>query len=155
MKRRSPIFIIVPLVFIAVGLLVAISGFKTIGKAKESINWPTSNGIIVSSEMGQHRDDDGTTYSADIVYEYIVAEETISGGQIKFGTVNTSKPGDARRWLNQYPKGQEVTVYFDPEDPYESVLMPGVHKSTWFLPGFGIVFSSIGAIVLFAGIRRR
>ena len=38
-----------------------------------------------------------------------------------------------------------MKVYYNEEDPYEAVLEPGVHASTWFLPVFGAVFALFGS----------
>lgn len=154
MKIKNLLIIICSFIIIVIGGLISRSGFYEINKAKESVDWPSSNGIIVSSEMGQDIAEDETIYSANIVYEFKVAKETIRGGRIKFGFVNTGK-SDIRRWLNQYPKGKEVIVYYDPANPYESVLLTGENKTIWILPAFGIVFASFGVLVLLVGVLSR
>ena len=35
--------------------------------AKESVNWPRTQGTVLRSEVVTHRDDDGIKYSADIL----------------------------------------------------------------------------------------
>lgn len=156
MKSKRLMFILLPAVFIVIGVIILANGIKSVAKAKESVNWPSCTGVIVSSEMGRHTDSDsGTTYSADIVYEFTVNSDLISSGKVKFGKVNTSNPSDARKVLNKYPEGKEVVVYYSESDPYESVLEPGVHKSTWFLPGFGLAFASFGAIFMVVGASKK
>lgn len=140
-------------IFVIVGLAVTIFGVLEVLKAQASASWPGAPGIIVASEMSEHYDSDsGTTYSADIAYTFQVAATSYRGDQIKIGEVSTSDADDARHWLNKYPVGAEVLVYYDPAKPGESVLEPGVHASTFFLPGFGFVFATFGALFVCVGL---
>ena len=139
-------------IFVIVGCAIAFFGFSTMQKAKDSESWPSAEGVIVLAEIERHRSDDGTTYSAGVEYEFHVLEELITGNRIKFGKVSTGDPSDARKHLNKYKKGKAVDVFYDQEDPYESVLEPGVHGSTWFMPIFGIAFALFGSIFVLIGI---
>ncbi|MDP2653307.1 MAG: DUF3592 domain-containing protein [Candidatus Omnitrophota bacterium] len=141
-------------IFLIVGLAVMNMGFKQIQKSKLSMTWPTVEGVVSSSDMGRHRDSDrGTTYSADVTYRYVLEGTTYVSSKVRYGSLNTSNPADAQRVLNRYPVGTKVSVHFNPDDPYESVLEPGMHGGVWFFPVFGSVFALVGAGMMFAVSR--
>ena len=50
--------------------------------------------------------------------------------------------------MKRYPAGLHVQVHYDPNDPDESVLEPGPGWSSLFLLLLGLLFLSIGSIVL-------
>ncbi|MCH2204522.1 MAG: DUF3592 domain-containing protein [Lentisphaerales bacterium] len=139
-------------VFVIIGIAVFIFGLKQYSKAKASMDWPQAEGKVISSKVKAHRDSDGTTYGAEINYEYVVDKETITANKVKFGEINTSDSSDASRYVNKYPKGKKVSVYYNTEDVYEAVLEPGVHTSTYFLPGFGLAFALFGGVFVMIGL---
>jgi len=118
-------------------------GYRLVRKARASSKWPSTQGTIESStvdvERERERDSDGdihyeTKFTPNIVYQYQVDGMDFAGDQISFGGTSSSSQSRAYRITNQYPEGAEVTVYFDPEDPQESVLQPGATLGTYVLP---------------------
>ena len=84
-------------------------------------------------------------WHVDVQYEYAV------GGASRRGTQVT--PGDAQSnanlatYASRFREGGSVTVYYDPQDPRRSVLLPGLNGAHWvgltapvLLLGFGGVF---------------
>tara|TARA_B110000003_G_scaffold268715_1_gene298727 strand:- start:1265 stop:1780 length:516 start_codon:yes stop_codon:yes gene_type:complete len=139
--------------FVVIGIVVLILGLRSIFRANESNSWPNAEGVVVSAEMERYTSSDsGTTYGAEIEYEFQFEDQLISGSRVKFGEIKTSDPGDARKYLNKYKVGNKINVYYDPNDLYESVLEPGIHTSTLFVPCIGFVFTLVGSIFLAIGI---
>jgi hypothetical protein len=138
--------------FVIVGVTVFGFGVCQYMRAQDSSNWPSAMGKVIYSDVERRSDEDGTTYSAEVEYEFTVADQLLSGNLIKFGEVNTSNSSHARRIVNRYPVGSEVRVFYDPNDPYLSVLEPGVHASTYFVPGFGLVFAAFGSGFMLFGL---
>ncbi|MBI9019329.1 MAG: DUF3592 domain-containing protein [Phycisphaerae bacterium] len=141
--------------FACIGLGFAGYGLFDIYHALESKNWPTVEGVILSSEMVSHSDDDGNTYSGDIAFDYTVDNILYSSGRVRFGEINTSNPAVVKEIISKYPVSKKVTVYYMPDDPFESVLEPGIYKDIWFKPIFGSVFSGLGFLAIFAVTRSR
>lgn len=140
-------------IFVLIGLGIAIFGFVTMIQAKESPSWPTTEGVITTSKMKSWLDDDGDRmYGADIVYDYRVGGSQLTGRNVKFGKVSTNRSSDAEKVLQKYPEGAQVEVFYNPDEFEVSVLEPGVHASTWFMPVFGLVFASFGFVFLLVGI---
>jgi hypothetical protein len=142
-----------PLPFLTVGALLLFFGVRSYQSAQESSGWPTSPGVVLSSSVDSHRSDDSTTYQAEVLYEYEVSGEKYSSNRIGYGDISTGSPAPAQDLVNQYPSGESVTVYVDPEDPSQSVLQPGVRGGTYFLPGMGLLFTLIG-LILYAVLPR-
>lgn len=124
-------------------------GLRTMKLAHDSSDWPFVSGIIVSSHIDSISGDNGTTYSAEVLYDYTVDNTKYSSNQVALGSYGSSNPGAARQTVNEYPEGKEVSVFYMPNDPEESVLEVGIHGVTYFLPVFGAVFflSGLGMFI--------
>ena len=48
--------------------------------------------------------------------------------------------------------GAKVKVFYSPTDSADSVLEPGVHPSSWFLPLFGCAFIVFPIIMVGVGV---
>ena len=143
---------LLPLVFVLVGGLLLFFGVRQLMRANASQAWPAVTGVVTVAELGKHMchdRDDTTTYSADISYDYVVNDRTYVNGVVNFGAVQTSDPSTARRVLKRYPVGLQVPVYYNPADPQEAVLEPGLQGGSWFLPIFGTIFLIVGVGVFF------
>lgn len=144
-----------PRLFILVGIVFIVIGSNNIYRAYKTSNWPSVQGHITSSEITSHSStytDTATNsvrneivYNAQINYDYVINGITYSNDEVKVGgTIGTNTTAWAREVLNKYPQEKSVNVYYNPEDPYQSVLEKGLHFSTWFSLGLGL------AIFIFA-----
>ncbi len=93
-----------------------------------SVNWQTTQGKIISSKAVVCRSKYSLVdnYVADIIYEYSVSNVLYSSRNI---TYSMDSPivycGNAEKMMKQYPVGMSVLVYYEPENPKNSVLRPG------------------------------
>lgn len=139
-----------PLLFLVVGLILLVIGARQLYQGEQSKAWPTVQGKIAVAELGKRVDRDSdnstvsTTYSADISYDYIVDDVAYVNGDLHFGSVSSSDPSSARRLLQRYPVGKVVTVYYNPAQPQQAVLEPGIAGVTWILPVIGLIFAVVG-----------
>jgi hypothetical protein len=142
---------------ILLGLAFSIPAVKTVMKAKESEGWPIAQATIVSSEVEFSRSSSrSVSKSPNVVYEYYVNKELRSGGRILFGVLNFfgNKTDEC---LEKYKKGAKVIIYYNPDDPDETVLEPGIHMTTWvyciyaFVP---ILFGSLFIwVIIYTGVK--
>lgn len=137
-----------PAIFMLVGGGVFYFGAKSMLSAKASEQWPSVSGVVKVSEVVENSDSDGTTYGAKVKYHYTVAGAEYDADRVKYGEVSTSNSSGAYEVVNSYPVGKKITVYHHPETPEESVLEPGIHGGTYFMPIFGLVFFTVGTLVL-------
>lgn len=147
-------------IFLLLGLGVSYYGYRLIRKARASAQWPAAQGAIESStvdvERERERDSDGdvhyeTKYIPQIVYHYRVDGTDYYGDQVSFGSTSSRNPNRAYRIRDQYSPGMEVSVYYDPENPREAVLQPGVKGTTYIVPVIGVLFALTGGLIL-AGV---
>ena len=98
-------------VFILVGGVILYFGVKSLLAANDSKSWPTVQGKIISSSVDSKRSDKGgTTYHAEVIYEYKVGGQTQSSHDVAFGGYGSSDPSHARSIVNKYPAGSDITV---------------------------------------------
>ncbi len=136
---------LIPLI---VGVLFSVLGVKTIIKAFDSRDWLNCEGTITHSEIitKTSRSNSGTTstrYSPKIQYEYVVEENTYSSSNISFGGRNAGRDY-VQQTVDYYHVGLIVEVYFNPENPTESALEPGVTSGTYMPLAMGLIFMGVG-----------
>jgi Protein of unknown function (DUF3592) len=142
---------IFPWPFILAGGAVLFFGGRGMIRAHESLSWPTVLGVIrhssveVQSSSGSHG---GTTYHADILYEYNVAGVPHSGNRVAYGDYGSSSPSHAQAIVNRYVVNRQVTVHYMPSDPDESLLEPGIQLQAVVIPAFGLIFFVSGVVML-------
>ena len=93
-------------------------------------DWTPMSGTIIASGVDSYRESDGnTTYCLWIEYEYDYENETYSGDMISHSlhssTYDAADCGSGRRNADDYPPGEPITVYVDPNDPNRAVLLTG------------------------------
>ena len=88
--------------------------------------------------------DGGITYRPEVTYHYTVDGREHLASRTRFGDrfgISFSAP--AVRTVRRYPVGSSVTVRYNPEDPAEAVLEPGLN---------GFVLGSAALAFLFVAI---
>ena len=93
-------------------------------------DWTPVSGTIIASGVESYREPDGnTTYCLRIEYEYGYENETYSGDMISHSlhssTYDAADCGSGRRNADDYPPGEPITVYVNPDDPNRAVLLTG------------------------------
>jgi len=152
-KNVTTVFIFSLVFVLAGGATLFLWGIPTIQKAYASQSWPSVQGTITVSNLVTNTDSDGTTYKADIGYNYIASEQTQSGTNVTFGAYSSSNASEMRSIVNRYPLGTSVKVYVDPKDPTNSVLEPGVSLGSFLAAGVGLLFFILGIVMVFQGIK--
>lgn len=137
----------------AVILLAAIVKWRAVTAASK---WPAATGRIVESQAEARRiskssiGDDLIENSevrnfAAVRYAFNVGRAKYQGNRIGFGE-NAGNVGIAET-LKRYPKGAEVTVYYDPANPRNCVLDRDPPSDSFFRSMFGYGLAA-GAIIV-------
>ncbi|QDU32624.1 hypothetical protein KS4_06580 [Poriferisphaera corsica] len=111
--------------------------------------FPTTPGIVTSSNI----DVDSDSYRAKIVFEYEVNGKAYESDTYRFGTIGTSNSGTSKAVKKRFPAGQEVTVYYDANDPERAVLVTGLQKVDYVLCIFLMPFVCVG-IGIWLGVSK-
>ncbi len=135
-------------IFFVVGVAVSWWGWRILQNARVSASWPTTSGQIAYSEVRIDRDEDGTTYHADVTFDYVVDDRRYSADTVNFGEYGSSNRRHAEEIVAQYSVGQAVTVYYNPAEPETAVLEPGVTWSSYLVLGIGLIFACVSFIMV-------
>lgn len=125
-------------------------------KQRASSAFPSVDGTIVESTIVENRDADGTTYTARLRYTYQVGGRDYTADRDRYYTVSAGR-GAARRMVEAHPVGSKVTVYYNPEDPSDALLRPGIAAGDSFMLLFMLPFNIIllGSWIFAANLLRR
>ncbi len=145
-------------IFIMVGIGLALWGLNVLEQSRVSENWPSTNGEVVTSEVREERDEDGTTYYGDVTFQYVINDRRYTADTVSFGQYGGSRK-HAAEIVSRYRPGARVPVYYDPEAPQTAVLEPGVTWSSYLLLVMGLMFAGlpivIGLVAFVSAVRGR
>lgn len=140
------VLVIFGTVFVGVGLAIALGAAWLLERAAAPAEWPTTAGLVITSEVASGTDTDGTRlYWPNVEYRYGVNDSTYVGTRVRAILTRTSSDGPARRVVARYPAGAAVTVFYDPADPSSALLDTDTGAIV------GILFAAAGACVLIGG----
>ena len=135
------------------GLMVFALGFYVIWSMKESILWSIQQHQDLLTTQG--RITESTTYwkskgwNYEIWYEYNVDGEFYKSDRVSYGYAGSSSKSFAISYVNKYPVGKSVVVYYDSVNPKNSVLEPNNFNYDWIfiiimIAALGFFFIAIG-----------
>lgn len=139
---------LIPLLFVAVGLVLIYMYFRNLAQVRSSEGWPASQGTILESWVRESTttDDDGSTsshYYPEVLYTYQVMGVEYQGDKLTFGPKSGGAQSKATRIVSNYPKGANVTVYYDPAKPSNAVLERNISRTLLI---YGVIFLVIGVL---------
>jgi len=146
---------LLPAVFAVVGSGFSIWSIVNLISALSSRRWPSTSGVVVVSDLQRSWDSDGTIeYRPELSYRYTVQGSEFVASRARFGdrlSINWSGP--AVRIVTKYPVGKVVSVRYNPDDPGEAVLEPGLNALIFVGIAFGLVFLLFGLLILWQKIE--
>ena len=134
------------------GLVFIVFGIVQLIEARVSLSWATCEGIVTHSEVKKSSGRRGSAYSANIRYDYVVDGKQYTGNRYRFVPINTSNSRPAQKTVDEYPIGFVVKVYYSPNMPEKSVLVPGPTWGVYFLIALGMIVALISLRLLIATV---
>ena len=120
-------------------------------QAYTSTSWPTTNGRITESKVGWTMVGARGT-SRPVPYHHLRYDYEVDG-QPYCGTLRQFFcDSGVDKNVARYPPGSEVTVYYSPDNPSKSVLIPGIYTTSpsgWIVPSIYLLSALSPAFVLF------
>jgi hypothetical protein len=110
----------------------------------------TTGNIIKAEVIDKSGRNPTSTFKVN--YTFKVGDHSYTGHRVSFYDNNTYR--GARSYAQRFPIGTEVPVYFDPQNPTESVLLPEVSWVTWVLVGISLFLMIIGIEHLRCAIKK-
>jgi hypothetical protein len=117
---------------LAGGLLIGMSIVNG-RKAKESLQWPSVPGVVLSSELVTDTVGEIATFTPVVTYSYVVNGRPFQSARIRFN------PTRGKKILAKYPKGCPVQVFFDPLTPSTAVLEKGGSTRGMMFVGVAVI----------------
>jgi hypothetical protein len=111
------------------GIVSVFDGFLIYGGVRQARaeSFPTVEGRITRSEITTHRDSEGgTTFGADIAFTYRVDGTAYTSDRYRYGEMSSSDSSVASGVVRAHPVGANVRVFYNPRDPADAILMPGI-----------------------------
>ena len=145
-----------PIVFalfwtVIVGIFDVVIGLN-LYRAVRAQGFVTTTATVTHSEIATHSDSDGRTYGVDIRYDYRVQGQKYSGDNYRYMSGASSDSDWANDAVREYAVGAIVPVYYDENNPTESVLKPGVGAGDLFMLMFMTPFNLVmGGMWWYAG----
>lgn len=136
-------------IFILIGLIVPYFSFiKPLWRQVDARRWTPLEAVVLKSMVKSHPGDDSTTYSVYIAYRYTLDGRAYEGDRYRFTGGSSSGYQAKAAVVQQHPAGSPLTVYVDPADPTESVVLRNAGASL-YLGLIPIVFAVFGFFFLF------
>jgi len=138
---------------LAVGLIIL--GLLTLRQTPRSRRWAKVEGKVITSNVNEFTGKGGRTYRPMVIYAYSVGAVRFMSSRIASRPLASSDRSAAARFVEKYPVGKTVQVFYDPQDPEQAVLEPGANP--WLPMIAGGVFSmlAVGMRILRARIEKR
>mgnify|MGYP000506393548 CR=1 FL=1 len=147
-------------VFIILGAVVSILAIINIVKGIRSNDWPSVEGKLLS--IGNHSikgvlserilGDEAYLMAGTKIklsYKYNVEGIDYQGKRFSFADTTIRSASALRLILDEYQNNKTVNIYFQPENPSNSVLQRGIAISNFTALIPSLLFIALGVIVLF------
>ena len=87
-----------------------------------SKDYVAAQGVVTESYVKTTSHNEGRSHTPIVEYSYDVNGTSWAGDNPSYHAFGMSSNKDAAKTVAQFPVGKEITVYYDPNDPGESVL---------------------------------
>ena len=108
-----------------IGLFFIYTSFRTLDKFYKSKRWKVTKGVITKSDKISTLEFSKKIVSGKdpfIIYDYSVRGKSYSNRKIFNIDTGINKYSETDKLLNKYPCNEEVSVYYNEEDPKQSYL---------------------------------
>jgi hypothetical protein len=121
-----------------IGLALTFFGFTKIKTAADAKRWPVTNGTVTRSEVAG-----AIKYYPSVTYTYTIDSLVYNSDKISNINFNTKNRSVVEKFLNKYPMGSKIKVYYNISEPSNALLEPGINTGNILLLAFGIILLAI------------
>lgn len=136
------------ILFLMAGAGASFTGVRMILFGIVSGGWPATEGVVVSSDLDFSRSGSrmgDSQVSADISYMYHLEGKKYQSDRICFGFSNPIF-NHADKLVRKYPRKKQISVYYNPNNPEQAVLEPGISFGAVLITLVGIFFLALGVL---------
>lgn len=152
----------------AFGVLLLATGLRQSRRGRDTFGWTRTLGRVIDSRVvlesrgiptATEQEERGPPrWGIAIRYAYEARGQRHESAQVWIGSATAAfylEEAGARAWVERFPVDREVTVWFDPADPRQAVLVPGVPRGQIaVLYVLGAALLGIGFFALARGLGR-
>ena len=155
---------ITALITLVCGPLMLILGIHGYFKSIDTIHWRQAEALVKAS--GMHREIEDDEYRFALEYSYTVNSVNYQSNVLYIQAVMSEKkayPIIPKIYLKDYEvvnpgdyrPGNNIMIYYDPDDPQSSVVIRGVSGGIWAMMIAGVLFTLIYLYLARRDLRRR
>ena len=135
-------------VFISLGLFLTLHFFYLLVASNETNRWVQTVGKILHSEIEcLDSNEPSITYLLKVKYQFTINNKTYHSKKIYWGDyIATNFPYRQKKRLKKYAINNMVDVYYNPENPKESVLEKGINSIIYRELFSGIIILIVGFV---------
>lgn len=108
--------------------VIALRASDRLGRYRRQRTWPKAPATILESSVAENTDSDGTSYSANFVYRYVVAGKRYESDQHSQGGAYPVTRDTVEAVLRRFPVGSVSEVSVNPDEPSDAILDTGFPK---------------------------
>lgn len=101
------------------GAMMAFLASRAVGEIDTIEAWPITTGTVLESRVEQTNDG----FEPRVRYRYVLGERVHRGERIARETVRFEERSEAETFAARYRPADFATVYFNPTDPMDSLLI--------------------------------
>lgn len=136
-----PVVLLFALVWTALTLTFDAAFSFALWQQARSLNFATTQGTVLDSQVDVELRGRKSTYNAQVRYAYQVRGEHYEGTRVR--VVQLGGGVGAEHMVAEFQPGQHVSVYYDPDQPGEAVLMPGLLMGDVLITIFLVPFNMV------------
>jgi hypothetical protein len=125
----------------ASGIALIVLGAVQIYRGMSSTLWPAVQGKILYSHVRSRPNPETLLW-----YEYYVGEQRYLASDYRQGGNVTPFQSTAEAAAKRYPAGRVVSVYYNPANPRQALLEPGLWWGNFVAPSLGLLLLGAGWI---------
>ncbi len=154
----NPIARLLPLWALGLSLLIyggviAVKRIVAAIEGNESLSWPTTDGQITTSALGEGsvaglRGSSHRVWSPNVSYRYRVGGQDYTGTRVDFSESPTKDQARMAATVKRFAVAAPVTVHYRAQDPNHSVLDAGASSVPWKRKVLGVC--GVGAALILA-----
>jgi hypothetical protein len=157
-RRRSPEgMLFVGLVLLGLGVLSLYRNGEKFCNGWASGNWPKTRGKVMRSWLEEYISNKGAhTFEVRAVYTYTVAGIRYENDTVEFTSqlVGGGREYGEKQQAKYAPAGKACDVYYDPNQPQRSCLLPGLSGVYMtIVPCLTVFFFLLGGVTTWTAVR--
>lgn len=120
----------------------------------QSSSWFKVPATVVLGRVVKVSDGDGTTFRADLLYQYDLNGKTYLSNRRETVVGSSSGAGAKQQFISKHPPGRQIDAYVNPRDPVVAVLEPGFTAMSLMML-IPVAFALVGGIGILSQIWPR